>query len=137
MKKPVMVLMLMMSLALATSAAAAVQEFETVSMDVPEGWSTQSQGPVTVAAAPDQSRGVTVIVVPAQGRDAKTLAEAGAKAVNGTNLRAEGDAWMFNFDQNGQKASMLVRVDRDQALVVTLVGEGPEVINTAMSAGLR
>ena len=106
-------------------------------MDVPEGWITQAQGPVTAALAPDQSRGVTVIVAPAQGQDAKTLAEAGAKAVNGTELRAEGDAWMFDFDRNGQKGSMLVRVDKDQAMVITLIGEGPEVMNTALSVKLR
>ena len=124
---------LVMVLAFAVSASAAVKEFETVKMDVPEGWVTQAQGPVTAAVAPDQSRGVTVIVAPAQGQDAKT----GAKAVNGTDLRAEGDGWMFNFDQNGQKGSMLVRVAKDQAMVITLIGEGPEVLNTAKSVEFK
>lgn len=135
MKKCVMALALV--LALTASASAAVMEFESITMDVPEGWITQTQGPVTAALAPDQTRGVTVIVVPAQGQDAKTLAEAGAKAVDGTDLRAEGEAWMFNFDRNGQKGAMLVRVDRDQAMVMTLIGEGPEVMSTAMSVKLR
>ena len=91
----------------------------------------------SAAVAPDQSRGVTVIVAPAQGQDAKTIAETGAKAVNGTDLRAEGDGWMFNFDQNGQKGSMLVRVAKDQAMVITLIGEGPEVLNTAKSVEFK
>ena len=128
---------LVMVLAFAVSASAAVKEFETVKMDVPEGWVTQAQGPVTAAVAPDQSRGVTVIVAPAQGQDAKTIAETGAKAVNGTDLRAEGDGWMFNFDQTGQKGSMLVRVAKDQAMVITLIGEGPEVLNTAKSVEFK
>lgn len=135
MKKFVMALALV--LAVAASASASVMEFESISMDVPDGWITQTQGPVTAALAPDQARGVTAIVVPAQGQDAKTLAEAGAKAVNGTELRAEGEAWMFNFDQNGQKGAMLVRVDKDQAMVITLIGDGPDVMSTALSVKLR
>lgn len=135
MKKCVMALALV--LALTGAAPAAVMELGSVRMDVPEGWITQTQGPVTAALAPDQSRGVTVIVAPAQGQDAKTLAEAGAKAVNGTDLRAEGEAWMFNFEQNGQKGAMLVRVDKDQAVVITLIGEGPDVTSTAMSVELK
>ena len=71
------------------------------------------------------------------GANAKTIAETGAKAVNGTDLRAEGDGWMFNFDQNGQKGSMLVRVAKDQAMVITLIGEGPEVLNTAKSVEFK
>lgn len=130
-------LALALALALAASASAAVMELGSVRMAVPEGWITQTQGPVSAALAPDQSRGVTVIVVPAQGQDAKSLAEAGARAVNGTNLRAEGEAWMFSFDQNGQKGSMLVRVDRDQAMVITLIGEGADVLDTALSVELR
>lgn len=35
---------LVMVLAFAVSASAAVKEFETVKMDVPEGWVTQAQG---------------------------------------------------------------------------------------------
>lgn len=135
MKKLIMALA--MVLAFAVSASAAVKEFETVKMDVPEGWATQAQGPVTAAVAPDQTQSVTVIVAPAQGRDAKTSAEIGAKAVNGTDLRAEGDGWMFNFDQNGHKGSMLVRVVKDQAMVITMIGEGPEVMKTAKSVEFK
>ena len=131
------VMSLVMVLAFAVSASAAVQEFETVKMDVPEGWATQAQGPVTAAIAPDQSKGVTVIVAPAQGQDAKAIAETGSKAVNGTDHRAEGDGWMFNLDQTGQKGSMLVRVAKDQAMVITLIGEGPEVLKVAKSVEFK
>lgn len=132
-----LVMSLVMVLAFAVSASAAVKEFDSVKMDVPDGWVTQAQGPVVAAVAPDQSMGVTVIVAPAQGQDAKAIAETGAKAVNGTDLKAEGDGWMFKFDQNGQKGSMLVRVAKDQAMVITMIGDGAEPLRVAKTVELK
>lgn len=132
-----LVMSLVMVLVFAVSASAAVKEFDSVKMDVPDGWVTQAQGPVVAAVAPDQSMGVTVIVAPAQGQDAKTIAETGAKAVNGTDLKAEGDGWMFKFDQNGQKGSMLVRVAKDQAMVITMIGDGAEPLRVAKTVELK
>lgn len=110
-------------LAFAVSASAAVKEFEACTVDVPDGWITQAQGPVAIIASPDGGEAVTLIVAPSQGQDAKTIAETGAKSVNGTDLRADGDAWTFKFDQSGQKGTMRVWVVGDKAVIGTLMGD--------------
>lgn len=122
-----------MVLAFAVSASAAVQTIGSIKADVPDGWTTQEQGPIAVIIAPDQQSVVTVAVGPAQGQTAKAIAETGSKSINGTDLKADGDAWTFNFAQSGQTGSMLVRVVNDQAYVVSMIGDNPALKAIARS----
>lgn len=130
-------LALAMVLTFAVSASAAVQEVGPVTIDVPEGWTAQQQGPAVMLIAPGQDAVLTVVSGPAQGTSAKEIAENGAKAVNGKDLKAEGDAWSFSFSQSGAEGMMLVSVQKDQAVVCTMIGDNPELMKAAKSVKLK
>ena len=126
-----------MVLAFAVSAVAAVKEVGQVTVDVPAGWTTQVQGPASIVIAPDQKAVVTVALAPASGATAQTLAETAAKGMNGKDLKADGDGWVFAFSHSGATGSVRTSVQNDQAVIRTMIGENPELIKIARSVKLK
>ena len=123
-----------MVLAFAVSASAAVKEVGPVTVDVPEGWTTQVQGPASIVLAPDQKSVVTVALAPAS---AQTLAENASKGMGGKDLKADGDGWVYAFSHSGAQGLIRVSVQKDQAVICTMIGENPELMEIARSVKLK
>ena len=131
------IMSLVMVLAFALPASAAVKEFDSFTMDVPDGWLVHSQDPVVVAASLDTESVITVVVTPSQGMSAKELAETAAQGINGTDLKADGDAWSLQFENEGQKGTMVIRVEKEQAIICTLIGQDPALAGIPGSVTLK
>ena len=116
-----------MVLAFAVSASAAVKEVGPVTVDVPEGWTTQVQGPASIVLAPHQKSGAT----------AQTLAENASKGMGGKDLKADGDGWVYAFSHSGAQGLIRVSVQKDQAVICTMIGENPELMEIARSVKLK
>ncbi len=128
---------LAMVLAFAVSASAATQEVGPVTMDVPDGWTIQNQGPVGIVISPSQDAVLTVLSAPSQGVDAKEIAENGSRAVNGSAPEADGDAWVFSFEKDGANGVIRVSSHGDQAVVCTMLGENPDLMKASRSVKLK
>ena len=126
-----------MVLAFAVSASAAVKEVGPVTVDVPEGCTTQVQGPASIVLAPDQKSVVTVALAPASGATAQTLAENASKGMGGKDLKADGDGWVYAFSHSGAQGLIRVSVQKDQAVICTMIGENPELMEIARSVKLK
>jgi hypothetical protein len=85
----------------AAPAAAAVQEFEKVKVDVPDGWAANAQGPVVIVAAPDGHAAVTVMVSPNPGQSLEAMAKAMSQQFNGSAPKQEDGAFVFEFKNQG------------------------------------
>lgn len=133
-----LVLAAVMVWAFASVASAAVREFNEVTVDVPDDWTVQEQGPMVLLIAPGQTSAVTVVVAPSQGMDAKQIAETGSRSVNGSSVKDEGNGvWSFTFEASGQKGTMLVSSAGDKGVVCTLVGDHPQLMEIGRSVRAR
>lgn len=125
-------------LGLSSASYAAVQEFKDVKADIPEGWQVQEQGPMVLVVAPSNDAMVSIMVAPADGMNAKQIAESGSKSVSGSPVKDEGNGkYSFTFESQGQKGKMLVMEKGGKGLVVTSAGQNPALDGIANSAQFK
>lgn len=133
-----LILTLGLILIMATAAGAAQRQFSSLTVDVPEGWTVQEQGPMVLVIAPGQKAVAGLVVGPAKGMSSRELAETSAKAVKSSEVRDEGDGYYsVAYENNGQKGVMLIRAVNDKAVVCTLMGEHPQLMDVARSVQPR
>ena len=87
--------------------------------------------------APDQKSVVTVALAPASRATAQTLAENASKGMGGKDLKADGDGWVYAFSHSGAQGLIRVSVQNDQAVICTMIGENPELMEIARSVKLK
>lgn len=121
----------------AFTAHAQVKEFTSVTVDVPDGWTSAEQGPMVMLMSADQQSVITLAVAPAGEQSAELIARKTSEALKGTAPVAEGDGWYFTFTAEGQDGAMLIRVVDKQAIVATLMGKDKELLPTAKSIALK
>lgn len=131
-------LLLVFALFFAVTAHAGVREFNSMSLDVPDGWLAQEQGPSVMAMDPDQTSILTVTLMPAQDRNTRQLAEYIAESMQGATLKDEGDdLYSATIDMHGQKSILYVRVMNNKGVLCTTVGNSPELPGIAKSVQLK
>lgn len=127
-------LLVALAIVLAMAGTAGAKTFDTLSVDVPAGWTDMAQGGGVVVSAPDQASMVVLAAGPADGKNAKELAEMTAAAIKGTTPRAEGNGYVVRFSNQGQEGSMFILVEKNTAIVATMIGEHPDLLKIAKSA---
>jgi len=129
---------LCLSLLLSVPALAADRQFETVTINVPEGWIAQEQGSMVLLIAPGNSSAVTVITGPSQGLDARAIADTASKSAGGSAVKDEGGGvYSFSYQSGNQKAVMLVHTEGQTGIICTLVGDHPQLMDVARSIRLK
>ena len=131
-------------------AQAAEQTSGRITIDVPDGWlfvepsraeTTAGAGPEAVAVVTrDMSAQINVILNPAGGLDKEAAAIALAKEFNGSEPKydKESDAYIFNFkDGEGQETRVLVLIQGDTVIMLMLIGDQPQMLESINSVKIQ
>ncbi len=129
-------------LALAVSANAAVKKYENgripFSIDVPEGWTEQALDGGVVLIAPDKKSTFTVASAPADGHDAKAIAEGTAKEAKFANPKidcdSDGCSIIGTINNLNVKTVVSVDKDSDSVLIISMTGDNDEGFNKLLDS---
>ncbi|MBO4683794.1 MAG: hypothetical protein J5600_00530 [Desulfovibrio sp.] len=139
MKKILASLLCAACLAFAGSASAAVQEFGPAdwrfTVDVPEGWTATAKDNGVQLTKNDQSTSFQVDVNPTEGKSAKELIDAMAKATGFTPSQ-EGEAWVLSGESDGVKINVVVNVNEaaGKFSAITLAGTDTDGMGKILSS---
>lgn len=114
-------------LAVVLSAASAfgfVQQFGKFSVDVPEGWGANQEGPTVILIKNDHSASMSISVAPTEGMNRKALAEAFVKELNGRDLERDddGDYTFTMTNANGVDSHALLTGDDEEYCLFVMTG---------------
>ena len=104
----------------AAAAFAGVQDFGKFTVDVPAGWTATPDEETVGIVKNDNTASISITVDSTEGEAVKDIAEAFVEALNGRNLKAEGDSYSFEMtNANGvDSKAFLSGDDKHYALVV-------------------
>ena len=114
-------------LAIVFSAGAAfgfVQKFDKFSVDVPEGWTANQDGPTVLLIKMDNTASMSITVADTEGMNRKALAEAFVKELNGKNLErdSDGDYSFEMVNENGVTSHCLLTGDDEEYCLFVMTG---------------
>ncbi len=107
----------------ATMAFAGVQDFGEFKVDVPEGWTATKDGETVGIVKNDNTASMSITVDSTDGASLKELADAFVEALNGKNLKKDGESYTFDFDNgNGVKSEALIVTDGGKYALFVITG---------------
>jgi hypothetical protein len=124
---------IILALAMASAAGADTQKFKNFSLDVPDGWTaTEDKANDTVTIdADDGSAAIAITYSDAEGAKAEDVAAEMSKQLGGSAPKADENGYQtFTFEaDDGKKGNVMVAVDedKDDGLIITLIGAHPEM----------
>lgn len=128
---------------LALTAAAFAQDFGAFTMDVAGGWTASQEGPTAVVTKDDKSASLSITVMPAEGNNAKTFADAFVEefkksfATVGTPAAQDDGSYEWEMAAaNGVKSNVLLGVEDDKCklVVITNLEAAPDEIVAMMES---
>lgn len=104
----------------ASLAFGAVQDFGKFTMDVPAGWTATPDGETIGFVKNDNSASMSITVDSTEGASLKEIADAFVQALNGKDLKKDGDGYSFGMtNANGVDSKcFLDGDDKNYALIV-------------------
>ncbi|MBQ2617497.1 MAG: hypothetical protein IJG51_12250 [Synergistaceae bacterium] len=107
----------------ATMAFAGVQDFGEFKVDVPAGWTATKDGETVGIVKDDNTASMSITVDSTDGASLKELADAFVGALNGKNLKQDGESYKFDFDNgNGVKSEAVIVTDSGKYALFVITG---------------
>ena len=108
------------------------QEYDTFSIDYPEGWAADRKATASyetfTLSNPEETALVSVVVKPTSGMTSQNYAEVTRKNLKGSALRDNGDGmYSFTYDMDGIKCRSLLGVKGEQGFCITVAGQDPNL----------
>lgn len=98
-----------------------IREFKNFSLDVPENWSFQEQGPTVLIIADDKSGSLSITYDNPQGNSIGDLAAALSLELGGTMPEKDNDG-IYSFEFGGGKSQALITGDEDFYMLIIGMG---------------
>lgn len=129
------VFLILVTLIFSASAFATVQDFKDFTLDVPDGWTATQDGATVIVIANDKSASVSLTVDKKNGVEAKDLAAAFAKQLNGSEPVLEDEVYHFTFKNNdsGVESRAILETDDEKYLLTVITGDNPEITSIVES----
>ena len=124
MKRTLALLVVFAAVLTAASAFGFVQKFDRFSVDVPEGWGANQEGPTVVIIKNDHTASMSITIGDPEGMNRKALAEAFVKELNGKDLERDDDGdYTFKMtNANGVDSVALLTGDDDDYMLFVMTG---------------
>ena len=129
--KRALILAVLFSFAASFAAFGAVQDFGAFTLDVPDGWSAQQQGPTAIVTKGDNSAQISVAILDPQGASREDFAKAFVDEFKKTFAEVgtpeadeDGDySWDMKTEAGAESHAMLGKTDSGKYGLIVITGQ--------------
>lgn len=132
-----LVLAALLALALTSAAFAGVQDFGEFKADIPAGWTATKDGETVGIVKNDNTASMSVTVDSTDGASLEEIANAFVAELKGKDLKKDGEAYTFTFDNgNGVNSDAVIVTDSGKYALIVVTGRenAPEEVAQILSS---